>query len=348
MKKLIWLTLLAFASCNSNKTTSAEPLEEVSFEVKNPLISVLKVERKTFKDFFKAQGSVVSKKMAYVKPEINGAIEKIHITEGEYVEKGQALFTIATDLFNAQIAEINEQISFAEYVFNKQKIMFVDGVTTEIQLKEAESGLNRAKKAKNTLLTQIEKSKIIAPFSGYIEEVLVKSEEIVSPMNYLCLLINASDLYAVANVSESLLSDISEKKPLSVYFPSLDLNIDNLTVTRVGKVINAINRTVKIECKLPKNNGLIPNLMAELNINHYTKDSAICLPSRLILKNSKGETYLKIVDDNNSVVIKNIVLGRNYQSEVEILSGIDEGVLIVDEGRNTVLEGQEVEVISSK
>ena len=71
-------------------------------------------------------------------------------------------------------------------------------------------------------------------------------------------------------------------------------NIENLTVSRVGKVINAINRTVKIECKLPKNNGLIPNLMAELNINHYTKDSAICLPSRLILKNSKGVPYTRI------------------------------------------------------
>ena len=193
MKKLIWLTLLAFASCNSNEKTGAEPLEEDSFEVKKPLISVLKVEKKTFKDFFKAQGSVVSKKMTYVKPEINGAIEKIHITEGEYVEKGQTLFTIATDLFNAQIAEINEQISFAEYVFNKQKKMFEDGVTTEIQLKEAESGLNRAKKAKNTLLTQIEKSKVIAPFSGYVEEVLVKSGEIVSPMNYLCQLINTNN-----------------------------------------------------------------------------------------------------------------------------------------------------------
>jgi RND family efflux transporter MFP subunit len=348
MKKLIWLTLLAFASCNSNETTSAEPLEEERFEVKKPLISIIKVEKKTFKDFFKAQGSVVSKKMAYVKPEINGAIEKVHITEGEYVEKGQALFNIATDLLNAQIAEINEQISFAEYVFNKQQTMFEDGVTTEIQLKEAESGLNRAKKAKNTLLTQIEKSKVLAPFSGYIEEVFIKSGEIVSPMNYLCQLINTNDLYAVADVSENLLSDISEKKPLSVYFPSLGLNIENLTISRVGKVINAINRTIKIECKLPKNNHLIPNLMAELNINHYTKDSAISLPSRLILKNAKGETYLKLVDDNNSVIIKNIVLGRNYQSEVEILSGVDEGALVVDEGRSTVLEGQEVEVISSK
>ena len=144
-------------------------------------------------------------------------------------------------MFNAQIAEINEQISFAEYVFNKQKTMFKDGVTTEIQLKEAESGLTRVKKAKNTLLTQIEKSKVLAPFSGYVEEVLIKSGEIVSPMIYLCQLINTNDLYAIADVSENLLSDISEKKPLSVYFPSLDLNIENLTVSRVGTVLSLIH-----------------------------------------------------------------------------------------------------------
>lgn len=42
MKKLIWLTLLAFVSCGSDETSRAEPLEEDSFEVKKPLISVLK------------------------------------------------------------------------------------------------------------------------------------------------------------------------------------------------------------------------------------------------------------------------------------------------------------------
>ena len=86
MKKLIWLTLLAFASCGNNETTSAEPLEEDEFEVKKPLISVLKVKKKKFKIFSKSR-EVLLAKMTYVKPEINGAIEKIHVSEGEYVEK---------------------------------------------------------------------------------------------------------------------------------------------------------------------------------------------------------------------------------------------------------------------
>ena len=225
--------------------------------------------------------------------------------------------------------------------------MFEDGVTTEMQLKEAESRLNSAKKTKNTLLTQLEKLNVVAPFNGFIEEILVKTGESIGPINYLCQLVNTNELFAVADVSEKLLSEISEKDPISLYFPSLDLFLDGLIIDRVGKVINSINRTVKIECKLPKNSSLLPNLMAEFRINHYSKESAICLPSRMILKNSKGETFVKALDKNKKVRIQNVVLGRSYNSEIEILSGLNEGDLVVDEGKSTVLEGQEVGILSS-
>ena len=347
MKKLIWLTLLAFASCSSNETTGADPLETDISEVTKPLVSLLELKKKSFKDFFNAQGEVISKEIAYIRAETNGTIKKIIIEEGEYVTKGQPLFAISNDLFNSQILELNEQISFAEYLFSKQKKMFEDGVTTELQLKEAESRVNSAKKTKNTMLTQLEKLNVVAPFNGFIEEILVKTGESISPINYLCQLVNTNELFAVADVSEKLLSEISEKDPVSLFFPSLDLFLDGLIIDRVGKVINSINRTVKIECKLPKNSSLLPNLMAEFRINHYSKESAICLPSRMILKNSKGETFVKAVDKNKKVRIQNVVLGRSYNSEIEILSGLNEGDLVVDEGKSTVLEGQEVGILSS-
>ena len=347
MKKLIWLTLLAFASCIRNETNGADSLEKDISEVKKPLVSVLKLRKKSFKDFFNAQGQVISKEIAYIRAETNGTIKKIIIEEGEYVTKGQPLFAISNDLFNSQILELNEQISFAEYLFSKQKKMFEDGVTTELQLKEAESRVNSAKKTKNTMLTQLEKLNVVAPFNGFIEEILVKTGESISPINYLCQLVNTNELFAVADVSEKLLSEISEKDPVSLFFPSLDLFLDGLIIDRVGKVINSINRTVKIECKLPKNSSLLPNLMAEFSINHYSKESAICLPSRMILKNSKGETFVKALDKNKKVRIQNVVLGRSYNSEIEILSGLNEGDLVVDEGKSTVLEGQEVGILSS-
>ena len=51
--------------------------------------------------------------------------------------------------------------------------MFEDGVSTEIELKEMKAIL-RTIKAKNTLLTQVEKEKVLAPFNGYVEELSVK------------------------------------------------------------------------------------------------------------------------------------------------------------------------------
>ena len=148
----------------------------------------------------------------------------------------------------------------------------------------------------------------------------------------------------MADISENLLSEVAKGDPLKVFFPSINLELENLSLNRIGKVVNPINRTLKIEAKLPKVDILIPNLMAELSINHYSKDSAICLPSRVILKNSNGETYIKILDQNKRVVIKPISLGRRDRAKVEITSPIEIGTLVVDDGKSTIIEGQQVEI----
>lgn len=346
MKKILWIFLLSLVACQNTKVDSKsnEAKESEELNNKKPLVSVYEVKTTSFKDYFHTQGSVVSKEIVYVKPEINGSIKTIHVEEGDYIMKGDSIVTISIDLLSAQIAELNEQISFAEYLFKKQQSMFEEGVSTEMQLKEMESNLKRSIKAKNTLLTQVEKGRVIAPFNGYVDEISVKLGESISPMTNICQLVNTDQLFVVADISENLLSEVAKGDPLKVFFPSINLELENLSLNRIGKVINPINRTLKIEAKLPKVDILIPNLMAELSINHYSKDSAICLPSRVILKNSNGETYIKILDQNKRVVIKPISLGRRDRAKVEITSPIEIGTLVVDDGKSTIIEGQQVEI----
>jgi RND family efflux transporter MFP subunit len=345
MRNLVLFSLLLFTACKGGEETDLAFENEPKELVSKPLVTVYKVEKKNFKHFFNAQGSVTSKEMAYLRPEINGTIKTLFVKEGDYVQKGQKILSISTDLIDAQISELNSQLSFAKYLFDKQKTLFEDEISSEIQLKEAENNLHRIQKAKKTLLTQLEKSNIVAPFSGYIESIMIQIGESVSPMNPACYLINTSELYVEADVSENLLSEISVGNPVDVYFPSLNIEIKALKLDRIGRVVNNVNRTVKIESKLPLSNGLIPNLMAELSINHYSKDSAVCLPSRLVLKDSKGKTFVKILDKNNSVVICPVKLGKNEKTIVEIISELEAGSLVIDDGKSTVLEGQEVEII---
>ena len=346
MRNLIWFSLILITGCQSGEDAVLAVEQAPQELTSKPLVTVVEVQKKNFKHFFNTQGSVTSKEMAFIRPEINGTIKTLFVKEGDYVQKGQNILSITTDLLNAQIAEINEQLSFAKYLFDKQKILFDDEISSEIQLKEAENNLNRVQKSKTTLLIQLEKSKIIAPFSGFIEAILVQDGESVSPMNPICHLINTNELFIVADISENLLSDISIGNPVNVYFPSLDLEVNELELNRIGRIVNKVNRTVKIESKLPASKGLIPNLMAEIRINHYSKDSAVCLPSRLVLKDSKGGAFLKILDENNRVVIYPVQVGKTEKTVVEIISDLRSGTLVVDDGKSTVLEDQEVEIIS--
>lgn len=346
MKNILWFSFLIIVACQSNNEIIITATDNGDNLINKPLVSIVTVQKKKFKHYFNTQGSVISKEMAFLRPELSGVVHTLNIEEGDYVKKGQLIITVSTDVLVAQLAEINEQVLFMEYLFEKQKNLFNEGLSTEIQLKEVENNFNRIKKSKNTLLTQLEKAKVVAPFSGFIEKVMVQIGESVSPMVSVCHLVSTDDLYVVADVSETLLSKISKNNPLEVYFPSLNLKLEALKINRIGKIVNPINRTVKIEIRLPSSKKLIPNLMAELKINHYSKDSAICLPSRLILKDSDGNTYVKLLDNKNKVLICPIILGNSEKSEVEIISGLKEGAKIIDNGKSTVLEGQEVEIIS--
>ena len=311
-----------------------------------PLVSTYTTELSFFEHYTEIQGQISSKKEVIIRPEINGTVEKIFVTDGAFVKKGDPLFRMSNSMLVAQQKEIEEQISFAKFLLEKQEKLFSDGIGSEVQLKEVQTRYNALEKSMQTLKTQLEKTTLNAPFSGYAEKVFVQTGEAISPANPSVHLIGLDDLYLTADVSENLISDISLGDSVSAYLPSLDKNIDGAQVSRIGKLINPVNRTVKIEAKVISSKlNLVPNLMAIIKIRDYTKENSISLSSRLISKNATGNSYLKVLDDDNVVTIKAVSLGKQNGNYVEILSEISPGLRVIDAGKNNVVEGQKVNVI---
>ena len=349
MIKRIFILALLFSGCSSNeKEVSKEAIESQSESVNLPLVSTYEVIKKPFLHYHEIQGNTVSKSMIYIRPEITGIVTQLPVKEGDYVTKGQLLISMSNSTLVAQVGELEQQLEFASFLFAKQKKLYDEGIGTEIQLKELENNVLRLKKAITTINTQIEKSEILAPFSGYIEQLTVQVGESVGPMNMAIHLVNLEDLYVSADVSENLLPDLKLNNDLVAHFPALNEVLYNLKLTRIGKVVNQVNRTIKIEAKIPNNNiNLVPNLMSILKINDYKNDSAVVLSSRLVLKNDLGETFVKVVTNENKVDILPIRIGKQQGEMVEVISDLPVGTLVVDKGKSTVASGQTVKVISS-
>ena len=308
-------------------------------------ITTIQMEKMLFEHYFEIQGSVSTEKNVIVVPEVGGLITSFNVSEGQKINKGTVIASFDTRLIASNKQELNEQIELAQYMYDKQKSLFDQGVGTELAVKQAEGQLKTLQKTLGSLNTQQGKFKVTAPFTGYVEEVYTVKGQIAGPGSPIIRLVSLDKLTVRADVSEAYLSKLNKStNRADVRFPALDFELNNLKLERIGNFINPVNRTVVVEVSLPKTEqNILPNLMAVLRIKDYADSNAIVIPSRVILRDLDQEPYV-FVCINDTVRERKITLGQSSGDVTEILDGVKVGEKVVDGGCRGVKNNQRVEV----
>jgi len=172
---------------------------------------------------------------------------------------------------------------------------------------------------------------------------------VVSPgANQLMRIVSLRNMYVKASIPETYLGTIKKGSKVNVDFPSLGQQIDG-KVRQVGNFINPNNRTFEIEISIPNKKQLIkPNLVANLEINDYSKENAVLIPDNVIQENAQGEKFVYIISSNEnsetSVIKTKVNLGLAYDGFIEVLEGIKSGDIIVKDGAITMRDGLTVKV----
>ena len=344
---ILILSMIFMVSCGADQKEEKDT-ETAKKAEPSTIVTTIVSELKPFEHYFEIQGHVVSKKNLLVLPEMGGLIQTIAVEEGQLIEKGQLIATLSSDILNANMDELEEQLALAKYVLDKQTKLAEQGLGAEIQLKEATSNYNTLIKTKETLQTQKDKYSVFAPFDGYVDEVFVSVGQLGGPASPIARLVNLDELYVSADVSENYLSTINEGQKVSVLFPTLEYQKNNLQLNRIGKQINPVNRTITVETKLnTKNEKVIPNLMAVMSLRDYYDTNSVVIPSRVILKDTKGSSIIKLINDKKKVEVRKIKTGLQYLNETQVLEGLKAGETIIDEGKSNVVEGQIVKIQSN-
>ena len=175
---------------------------------------------------------------------------------------------------------------------------------------------------------------------------MVRVGEAANPGKPMVRLVSLQDMYIKADVSESFIGSFKKGDKVEIYFPSLDKTYSS-TITAVGNVINANNRTFTLEARLPNDAELLrPNLLAVLKVKDFEQQNAVVVPTHLIQRDRKGE-YVYVVEANGNVkqvVKKHIETGLSYNNETLVKSGLQPTDVLVDEGFREVSEGVNVKL----
>ncbi|WP_418602366.1 efflux RND transporter periplasmic adaptor subunit [Hwangdonia sp.] len=319
---------------------------------KVPLITTFKAKHEVFTHYLELQGSVNTKKLLVLYPEYSGILTKVYVKEGQSVNKGQTLAKIDDGGLNQQLAQAEIQTALSKTTFERQERLWNQKIGSEIQYLQAKSNYEAQAKAVNQIKQQLAKTVVRAPFSGTIDDVITDQGSVVGAgQTPLMRIVNLDDMYIETDVPESYITNVTVNKNVKVEFPVLGKSID-AKIRQAGNFINPANRTFKIEVAVPnKDKSIKPNLTAKLKINDYTNENALLIPLSIISENANGEQYIYVVNNkngNNEGVAERVFIetGKTQGDVIEILSGINDGSEIVNEGARSVKDGQEVKILT--
>ena len=325
-------------------------LEELDTNPQLPIVEILTVNPIEFDHYIQVQGSVKSDELINIFPELSGVAKAIYVKSGDIVKKGQPLIKIDDGGLKEQLSQLEIVFELTKTTFERQKRLWDQNIGSEIKFLETKSMYEAQKQGINQLKKQIKKTLIEAPFSGTIDNVVVKKGEVVYPgRSNLMMLLNLDNLYIESNVPEKHIASINSGNKAIVHFPLLDKTIST-TIRQSGSYINPINRTFKIEMDIEKNDlNIKPNLNSKVKINDYSNDSALMINQNFISIDSDNKEYVyKIYEKNNKTYVSKTIIstGKNDGIKIEVLSGLNAGDKVVYEGIRKLVDNARVQIIN--
>ena len=315
------------------------------------LISTFKVKPENFDHYIEIQANIKTRQNVLLYPEYTGTLKKIYVEEGQEVKKGKLLAQIDDAGLKNQLEQLQIQAALSKTTYERTQRLWDQNIGAEMQLLQAKATYESQLKSIAQLKKQLKRTRILAPFSGTIDEIVANTGANLLPgQTPVMRIVDLKKMYTEASVPERYLSQIKKGTTATVKIPMLDREYST-TVRQTGNFINPNNRSFRVETPLPNPDEMIkPNLSCKLKINDYTNPEALMIPLRIIKENAIGKKYIfKLTPDGKDQVYRTeqvfVKLGKKSIDKVEILEGIQAGDLLVNEGATIVENNQRVKNI---
>jgi membrane fusion protein, multidrug efflux system len=114
-----------------------------------------------------------------------------------------------------------------------------------------------------------------------------------------------------------------------------------------ANAVNAPTRTIVTEFTVDNSKGeLWPGTFVNVHLNFPSDPNILILPEQALLFRAQG-LQVAVLDDQDHVHLQDVVLGRNLNTEVEIVSGLKPTDRVVANPSLGLLDGQQVKLVQA-
>jgi RND family efflux transporter MFP subunit len=338
---LLIFSAFVYAGCGGEN--GGETKDQQTQEKKLPLVKVKQIEPTTFSDDFKVLGIIKPFATAKLSSEEGGLIVGLTKDKGSYVGRGEVVVRIKKDVEIATFEQTEAQLELARMNYEKQKSLYEDNATTEVQYLTAKWQYEAALRGQDVLKQRLKTGYVRSPISGVVDEKYMNKGEMSAPGSPIVNIIDISSVKISAGVPEMYITKIKMGQNVKVTIDVLPGVEFEGKINYIAPALTGASRTFEVEVVINNREKLLkPGMNANVQISESTQQNAVVIQQDLIVDYG-DEQYVFVL--NGDVAQKRVLkLGGRNGNLVMIESGLNPGDKLITEGFQALKDGEKVQV----
>ena len=254
--------------------------------------------------------------IVHIHPRVSGWVDRLFIkSQGEQVEKGQALYT----LYSPELVSAQEEYVLA---LKRGDSRLIEGAAERLRT----LGLSKG------VIEELQKSRRVAqtvtfnaPQSGVVEALNIREGFYVQPGTTLMSIAQLDTVWVIAEVPEKYAQIIAPHNGAVVTLDEVDHASDAKWESHVEYIYPSLSETTRtLKVRIPLNNNnhtLKPNMFAHVVITPTQRKAALLVPRSAVIRTAEGAKVVLSDGDGNFKSVR-VTLGQSDSTHFEVVEGL--------------------------
>lgn len=312
------------------------------------------VEARSWQPELRAVGSIQAVQGVMVNNQVPGQVEKILFESGDMVAQGQALVQLDTEVDEADLAGLEAARDLAKTQLERNRRLLRDRAVSQGDFDEASASLQQTEAEVASKRAVIEKKTIRAPFAGQLGIRLINLGQYLDAGSSIVALEALDPVYVDFSLPERELAQLAVGQPVEVRVAAYPERTFTGVIQAISPAVDRATRNVKLRALLENPEHLLrPGMFAKAATLLPEQDQVLTLPRAAITFNTYGDSVFLITDGDGEQQGQKVVQRRQVQTgsvrgeRVAVLSGLEEGDLVVAAGQVKLRNGAAVTIVDT-
>ena len=320
-------------------------------------VTAVEVKFEDWQPQIRSVGTLRARQGAIIVAERGGKVEAVHFKPGEEVKRGQLLVELDAGEEMAQLQAAKAALALAKITLKRDKGQIEVHAISQAQLDISKADLQAKQAQVDQLQAVLDKMHIHAPFAGRLGVSTLSIGQYLNAGANIISLQSSNPMTIDFNIPQRLLAQVKSGQSVRLQTNTFGDRIFTGKISAIDSRVDTNTRNVHVEAVINNEKGdLVPGMFAEVRIDTGSSNAYLTLPQTAITYNAYGATVFlarpgKVGDDGKpampiaeQVFVKT---GEVRGDQVAILSGIDEGTMVVTSGQMKLKNGTPLAVNNS-